>query len=113
MQQKLDDEILLRLNAELKEAGYINEVVASNLKTERLMALACEVMELANALKSDGFKYWTNKKSEPKERLLDEYVDIFHFWLSVGLALGFTPDEVEKAYKVKNAVNFQRQEEGY
>lgn len=113
MQEKLDHEILIRLNEELKESGWPAEVKPEHLKTERLMALACEVMELANALKSDGFKYWTQKKAEPKERLLDEYIDIFHFWLSVGLSLGFTVEEVERQYKIKNEINFQRQENGY
>lgn len=78
---------------------------------ERLLALQVEVSEFAN--KTRCFKYWSKKKAEPKEELLDEFVDILHFWLSVANVMKFTAEEIEQAYLKKNKENYKRQEEGY
>jgi len=79
--------------------------------TDRILALSVEVGEFANATRC--FKYWSIKPSEPKERLLDEYVDILHFWLSIGNTMKFTAEEIEQAYMKKNEENYKRQEQGY
>jgi dimeric dUTPase (all-alpha-NTP-PPase superfamily) len=79
--------------------------------TERLLALQVEVSELANATRC--FKYWSQKESEPRERLLDEYADCLHFLLSVGHTLGFSAEDIEQAYLKKHEENYKRQEEGY
>ena len=81
-----------------------------NFLNERLLALFAEVGEFANATRC--FKYWSHKPSESKERLLDEYVDILHFYLSVGNTMKFNVDEVEAAYLKKYAENIERQERG-
>lgn len=52
---------------------------------KRLLALLVELGELANETRV--FKYWSNKGSSPKEVVLDEYADAFHFLLSLGIAL--------------------------
>jgi dimeric dUTPase (all-alpha-NTP-PPase superfamily) len=111
-QEKLDNAIIEKLNAEMKENGQAL-VGPRDLVVHRLLALQVEVGELANALKGQGFKYWSQKPAEERERLLDEYVDILHFWLSCGLSLGFDSQDVEEAYMKKNAVNFERLESGY
>ncbi|MFG3444571.1 dUTP diphosphatase [Bacillus velezensis] len=41
------------------------------------------------------------------------YIEIFNRFNELGKALGFTPDQIEAAYMDKNAVNHQRQQEGY
>ena len=84
------------------DMGFLND---------RLLALFVEVGEFANATRC--FKYWSKKPSESKERLLDEYVDMLHFWLSIGNVMRFTPKEVEVAYFKKNAINMERQNDGY
>lgn len=110
MQHKLDTRILENLSTKMVEIG--NDVVfPEDLRVERTLALIVETSEFANSARD--FKYWSDKESESKDRLLDEYVDILHFWLSVGLAYGFNHYDVEEAYKKKNAVNFQRQADGY
>lgn len=103
MQEKLDTEIM-----ENKFAGCLEN---KDVLVERLLALQVEVSELANATRC--FKYWSGKGAESKERLLDEYADVLHFFLSVGLALGFTSEEVEEAYIKKNIENYRRQEQNY
>ena len=51
----------------------------------RFLSLFVEIGELANATRC--FKYWSNKPSEPRERVMDEYADGLHFLLSLGIAL--------------------------
>lgn len=102
MQKKLDEHIMLNKHWNTNLDVYL---------VEKLLALQVEVSELANATRC--FKYWSEKDSESKERLLDEYADVLHFFLSVGLALEFTPEEVEEAYIKKNRINHERQEQGY
>ncbi|MDI6567102.1 dUTP diphosphatase [Bacillus subtilis] len=41
------------------------------------------------------------------------YAILFRRFNSLGTMLGFTPDQIEAAYMEKNAVNHQRQQEGY
>ena len=51
----------------------------------RFLSLYVEIGELANATRC--FKYWSNKPSEPRERVMDEFADGLHFLLSLGVAL--------------------------
>lgn len=51
----------------------------------RFLSLYVEIGELANATRC--FKYWSNKPSEPRERVMDEFADGLHFLLSLGIAL--------------------------
>lgn len=41
------------------------------------------------------------------------FVEIFMRFNALGIALGFTPEEIEDAYMKKNAINHLRQQEGY
>ena len=51
---------------------------------KRTLALFVELGELANATRC--FKYWSNKPSEERSRVMDEYADGMHFLLSLGIA---------------------------
>lgn len=42
-----------------------------------------------------------------------EYIDVFHFFVNIGLALGIDGETFEKLYITKNQENFARQERGY
>lgn len=44
---------------------------------------------------------------------LATYHHLIHAFLSLGQALGFRAEDIEKAYMEKNEINFQRQDEGY
>ncbi len=78
---------------------------------KKLLALSVEVGELANATKC--FKYWSTKKDEGMERILDEYADVLHFLLSVANSLGINAEDIEQAYIKKHSENYRRQAEGY
>lgn len=42
-----------------------------------------------------------------------EYIDMLHFMLNIGLALGFSAEEMRDMYMSKNKENHKRQDEGY
>ncbi|MCD8209789.1 MAG: dUTP diphosphatase [Coprobacillus sp.] len=75
LQKNLDTEICERHN-----------VTYASTRTRRLLALLVEIGELINSTRC--FKYWSNKGSESKERVLDEYSDGVHFFLSLGIDIG-------------------------
>lgn len=87
------------------------ELTEKELLIDKLLALQVEVSELANATRA--FKYWSNKVPEVKEVILEEYVDILYFFLSVGNQLGFKNKEVEDAFFRKRQINISRIKEGY
>lgn len=60
---------------------------------KRFLAFQVELSELANATRC--FKFWSNKESESKARLLDEFADGMHFILSIGIDFGYTVEEIE------------------
>ncbi|KGM96949.1 hypothetical protein Z968_05045 [Clostridium novyi A str. 4552] len=72
LQHTLDERII-------KEHNLHGESLCS----KKILALQVEVSELANETRC--FKFWSNKKSSPKETILEEYVDCLHFILSLGL----------------------------
>ncbi|MRX54816.1 dUTPase [Bacillus idriensis] len=43
----------------------------------------------------------------------DYYCELFAAYLNLGEMLGFTDEQIEQAYYTKNAVNHQRQKQGY
>lgn len=110
MQNELDAEILSNF-IERTPGADCGSWQQSDFLTEKLLAAIVELSELANA--SRCFKYWSKKEAEPKERLLDEYADIFHFLLSIGNTMNFTAEEIEQAYMKKHEENYNRQKEGY
>lgn len=62
-----------------------NESYATTIH-KRMLALFVELGEFANETRC--FKFWSLKGPSPKERILDEYADALHFFLSLGIPLG-------------------------
>lgn len=48
-----------------------------------------------------------------KSKALSDYVCLFETYLQLASLLGFTMKDIEKAYLLKNEVNYQRQENNY
>ena len=63
-----------------------HNVTYESTRSRRTLSLLVELGELANSTRC--FKYWSNKGSEPLERVLDEYADALHFFLSLGIDAG-------------------------
>lgn len=85
---------LLAKQAELDERiNREHNVTHQSTKDERFLALLVEVGELANATRA--FKYWSLKPAEERTRLLDEYADGLHFFLSLALVFNIDLNSVE------------------
>jgi len=48
-----------------------------------------------------------------KQFNIESYHKIFNEYILLGRLLGFSPEDIEKAYKQKNEVNHKRQDTGY
>lgn len=68
------------------------------------------------------FKSWKTYSPELKADFTDEehklecwyeWVDMFHFFINIGLALGIDAESAFKLYYTKNQENFDRQDRGY
>lgn len=58
------------------------------------------------------YSTWNEEKTAQQwEKAREEYIDVIHFVINVGLALGLTSDDVVRMYIDKNKVNIQRQED--
>lgn len=79
-------------------------------------------LEFAELLERLPFKEWKTYSHEDYvkafsgEEMLEtkfEYIDMFHFFMNIGLMLGIDGDEFAKLYYLKNKENYARQERGY
>ncbi len=81
---KFDLTDLYKKQAELDAAIAANHnVTYETTRPRRILALLVEFGEFANSTRC--FKYWSNKPSESRDRVLDEYADGLHFFLSLGV----------------------------
>lgn len=76
MQQKLDEYIINNHNLEKED-----------IFPKKILALVVELGEMANETRC--FKFWSTKEPSPKQVILEEYVDVLHFMLSLGVDTGF------------------------
>lgn len=56
---------------------------------------------------------WWAKNQLDLAKAREEFIDVLHFMLSIGLSLGLDAEGILDVYKNKNAVNIARQEQGY
>ncbi|HHT83734.1 MAG: dUTPase [Christensenellales bacterium] len=67
------------------------------------------ISELAELIDEVNFKWWKNPKTVDYDRVKEELIDIFHFFMSMCLKVGMDADEVYRRYIAKNKENFDRQ----
>jgi dimeric dUTPase (all-alpha-NTP-PPase superfamily) len=79
-------------------------------------------MEMTELLERLPWKEWKTyseadlkdfASEEARLETLYEYIDVFHFFMNIGLALGIDGETFEKLYVSKNKENFDRQARGY
>lgn len=58
-----------------------------NLFQQKHLALLVELGELANETRC--FKFWSTKPRNDQQVILEEYVDVLHFLMSIGIENGF------------------------
>lgn len=81
MQKELDERII-------REKGLEGQDILPNT----VLALQVELGELANEWRE--FKHWSNDREPRRERMLEEYVDCLHFFLSIARQLDIPADEL-------------------
>ncbi|MFD1335249.1 dUTP diphosphatase [Oceanobacillus iheyensis] len=148
--------------------SYIEEnhgLEKADLFDKKILALLVELGELANETRC--FKFWSKKPRNKQSVILEEYVDVIHFLMSVGInkgydsfestnnqhinrseidqfqivyeqtimyknepnkakyeelfsscidlgnILGFSEEDIQRAYLEKNEINYKRQNQGY
>lgn len=79
LQEKLDNHIFENKNKNRPET-----------LNARILAATIELAEIANEVKS--FKFWSNKGMD-REKAIEEYVDVLHFLLSIGIDLNHRLEE--------------------
>lgn len=117
MQKALQDDVAARgKGLNFDEATFKERV--DNL-TVQWRNMTTEFSELLERL---PFKEWKTYSEEQKADFTDEehrlevlyeYIDMFHFFMNMGIALGVDGDLFAKLYATKNKENFDRQERGY
>ena len=106
MQKLLNDDIAARRGLEFSVEEW-----------EQRLVLAM-ISELSEVLDEVNFKWWKNPKPVDDHAVKEELVDILHFFVSMCLRAGMTPQEMYDIYMEKNRENFNRQlglskKEGY
>ena len=76
-----------------EEIAKKHNISYATTRKRRTLSLLVEVGELANTTRC--FKYWSNKGPEEKERVYDEFADVLHFLLSLGIDIGVTNKSFE------------------
>lgn len=73
------------------------------------------VAELGEILEEvQGWKDWRKEvPSVDREHLLEEYSDLMHFVINLGLYLGFSDQDLSRKFVEKNQENHNRQDRGY
>lgn len=72
------------------------------------------VSEASELLAEFGWKSWAQPRGwVNRENALKEAVDVAHFLANILCSIGVTDEEWERAYQAKQAVNRQRQRDGY
>lgn len=84
---------LMKIQNELDTRIFtIHQTSRSQTRNDRILALLVEVGELANETRC--FKYWSTKKASADEVIFEEFSDVVHFALSLGIDLDFKDEEV-------------------
>jgi len=99
LQKTFDDELIKRRNLE--------GIDTSTWIQKEILAM---ISELAELLDEVNFKWWKNPKELDYDAIKEELVDILHFYVSMCLKVGMSPDEVYKIYVEKNKENHMRQQ---
>lgn len=102
--------------------GYKFEEMQTEEQTAFIKEMSIHTIQEINELLYElpFFKPWKDYYGMSLDDILNanakakkEYVDVLHFFVNIGLALGFTAEELAEEYINKNKENYQRQAEGY
>ncbi len=106
---------MFRMQKSLNERIGVKTDTMNDEERVRWILNYCRAMnqEIAELTDSVPWKWWAKYQKFDVQNARVEVVDLFHFLISSAQVLGMSADDVFQAYLKKNAVNFQRQENGY
>jgi len=105
-QQELDNFIKETKKSQSLDFEYNKSEWIDKL-TSAMIAEAVELKEESN------WKWWKKPKDINIKEVKNELVDILHFWVSLCLKLGISPEDIFETYMEKNEENIRRQKGGY
>jgi len=114
--QKLDSlQDMFRMQKALNERIGVKTDSMTDEERIKWVLNYCRAMqqEISELTDSVPWKWWAKYQTFDVQNARVEVVDLFHFLISSAQVLGMSADDVYQAYLKKNAVNFQRQENGY
>ncbi len=88
-----------------------NKDNTENTAKDNIVALIVEASEFLN--EEGSFKWWKHNHTQNRDKMLEEYVDIFFFFMQAGIKAGFSPTEIQTEYLRKWRVNANRQRDNY
>lgn len=94
------------LNDDIRQKRNLEDISHEQWIQKQTLAMLSEMAELLDEV---NFKWWKNPKPVNEDALKDELVDILHFFVSMCLEAGMTPQELYERYINKNKENFDRQ----
>ena len=97
-QKAFDDEIIEKRN--------LQNITPQEWIQKETLAMLSELAELIDEV---NFKWWKNPKPINETAVKEELVDILHFFVSMCIKMGMTPEDVYDMYMDKNKENFKRQ----
>lgn len=107
---KIDDlqEIQEDLDARIFD---LHKTSRDETREDRVLALLVELGELANETRS--FKYWSLNKEINEEEMFEEFSDVLHFALSLGIDIRFNKTTIKyhaSHYKVADLFRYMYQD---
>ncbi|QGH55588.1 dUTPase [Bacillus velezensis] len=95
-----------------------NHIDYKIVSAKELQAFFCEVNlteQFASLFEEIVYMAQATRGHSPAEQALAKYryESLFQMFIGLGVMLDFTTEQIEAAYMEKNAVNHQRQQEGY
>ena len=117
MQKHLQDSLAFKGKAiDYDEATFTQKV--ADIKSQ-WVNFNLEMAELIEKLPHKRWKTYTEEQKldftseEHRLETLYEFIDCWHFFMNIGLALGIDGETFKKLYLTKNKENFDRQTRGY
>ena len=108
MRDRLSDifDLQQALNDDIKQRRNLTGISHEQWIQKHTLAM---LSEMAEVLDEVNFKWWKNPKPVNDSALKDELVDVLHFFVSMCLEAGMSPQELYERYIEKNRENFDRQ----
>ena len=108
MRDRLSDifDLQQALNDDIRQRRSLTGISHEQWIQKQTLAMLSELAELLDEV---NFKWWKNPKPVDENALKEELVDILHFFVSMCLEAGLTPQELYERYIEKNRENFERQ----